>query len=171
MSYPTPTSQLYTAGNSEDVTFTVQQDPIPAWNESPVPQDYWTRPINNAARNWGFQLGGNWLNGAWNQPTGQAGGTTTRFVYGLGTETSHILWTRSLYAGGDAEARFGDYGYVTGHYQGMDFNSIILNGRVYYADRADAYRSIGFNVVDLNTGELLGYYQRYYAIVRSTLQI
>ena len=40
----------------------------------------------------------------------------------------------------------------------MDFNSIILNGRVYYADRADAYRSIGFNVVDLNTGELLGYF-------------
>ncbi len=156
--YPTPTSQLYTAGNSEDVTFTVQQDPIPAWNESPVPQDYWTRPINNAARNWGFQLGGNWLNGAWNQPTGQSGGTTTRFVYGLGTETSHILWTRSLYAGGDVEARFGDYGYITGHYQGMDFNSIILNGRVYYADRADAYRSIGFNVVDLNTGELLGYF-------------
>jgi outer membrane protein assembly factor BamB len=156
--YPTPTSQFYTAGTSENVTFTVQQDPIALWPVSPVPTDYWTRPINSGARSWSFMLGGNWLNGAWNQPTGQAGGTTTRFVYGLGTETSHVLWTRTLYAGGYAEARFGDYGYQTGHYQGMDFSSIILNGRVYYADRADAYRSIGFNVVDLNTGELLGYY-------------
>ncbi len=155
--YPTPTSQFYTADISGDVTFEVQQEPIGIWNESPVPQDYWTRPINNAARLWS-QLGGNWLNGAWNNIAGQAGGTTTRFVYGTGTETSHILWTRSLYAGGYMESRFEDYGYVTGHYQGMDFNSIIFNGRVYYADRADAYRSIGFNVVDLYTGELLGYY-------------
>jgi hypothetical protein len=156
--YPNPNSEFYSAATSEDVTFTVQQDPISLWPISPVPTDYWTRPINDAARNWGFELGGNWLNGAWNNLAGQAGGTTTRFVYGLGTETSHILWTRSLYAGGYTEARFDDYGYQTGHYQGMDFNSIILNGRVYYADRADAYRSIGFNVVDLNTGELLGYF-------------
>ncbi len=155
--YPTPQSEHYTAATSGDVTFEVQQEQIALWNESPMPQDYWTRPINNAARLWS-QLGGNWLGGAWNNMGGQAGGTTTRFVYGVGTETSHILWTRSLYAGGYAEARFGDYGYITGHYQGLDFNSLILNGRVYYADRADAYRSIGFNVVDLKTGELLGYY-------------
>ena len=49
------------------MTFRVQQDPIPAWNESPVPTDYWTRPINDAARSWS-PLGGNWLGGAWNNP-------------------------------------------------------------------------------------------------------
>ncbi len=147
-------NQHYTAASSNPITFICQEDPVPSWTESPLPNDYWTRPINDASRLWS-QLGGNWLNGAWNQPAGQAGGTTTRFVYGIGTETSHILWTRPLYLGGYMEARFGDTGYETGHYQGMDFNSIILNGRVYYAARADAYISQGFNVVDLYTGDLL----------------
>jgi hypothetical protein len=146
--------QHYTAASSNPATFICQEDPVPSWTESPLPNDYWTRPINDASRLWS-QLGGNWLNGAWNQPAGQAGGTTTRFVYGIGTETSHILWTRPLYLGGYMEARFGDTGYETGHYQGMDFNSIILNGRVYYAARADAYISQGFNVIDLYTGDLL----------------
>ncbi len=155
--YPTPQYQHYTADKSQPVTFTVQQEPISAWNESPIPSDYWTRPINDASRLWS-QLGGNWLGGAWQQPAGQAGGTTTRFVYGAATETSHVLWTRPLYVGGYMDARFNDTGYETGHYQGLDFNAIILNGRVFYADRADAYRSIGFNVVDLYTGELIGYY-------------
>ena len=153
----TPQNQHYTAGSSEPITFVAQAEPIASWTESPIPSDYWTRPINDASRQWSA-LPGNWLLGAWNQPLGQAGGTTTRYVYGTGTETSHVLWTRPLYVGGYMDARFNDTGYETGHYQGLDFNAIILNGRVYYPDRADAYRSIGFNVVDLYTGELLGYY-------------
>jgi uncharacterized membrane protein YkgB len=164
-----PQHQHYSAANSVPVTFNVQQDPVGTWNESPIPNDYWTRPINDASRLWN-QLGGNWLASsdwaswyggvsatAWQHPAGETGGTTTRYVYGIGTETSHILWTRSLYLGGYMEARFNDTGYETGHYQGMDFEALILNGRVYYPDRADAYRSIGFNVVDLYTGELLMY--------------
>ncbi len=168
--YPNPTNQYYTAATSEPVTFEVQPNALPLWNENPLPDDYWTRPINQASRLWG-QLGGNWLAGsewaswdtgitatAWQQPVGETGGTTTRYVYGIGTETSHILWTRPLYLGGLMDARFGDTGYMTGHYQGLDFDgALILNGRVYYPDRADAYRSLGFNVIDLYTGEKLMY--------------
>jgi hypothetical protein len=160
--YPDIYHQYYSADNSAPVTFTVQSEAIPTWNESPLPNDYWTRPINDASRSWS-QLGGNWLqgttsSGAWLQPAGQAGGTTTRFVYGQGTETSHILWTRQYYVGGYMDSRFGEVGYETGHYQGMDFTAIILNGRIYYENRADAYVKQGFNVVDLYSGELLGYY-------------
>ncbi len=152
--------QHFFAAKSNPATFICQEDPVPLWTESPLPSDYWTRPISNAARQWSA-LPGNWLNGAWNQPAGQAGGTTTRFVYGVGTETSHILWTRPQYVGGYADARFGDEGYMTGHYQGLEFDSIILNGRIFYADRADAYTqeasATGFNVIDLYTGNLIEY--------------
>lgn len=164
--YPDIYNQYYSEDVSAPVTFTVQEEAIPLWDESPMPSDYWTRPINQASRLWSA-LGGNWLQpstgtGAWLQPIGQSGGTTTRYVYGTGTETSHILWTRQYYAGGYMDARFGETGYQTGHYQGLEFNAIILNGRIYYADRADAYTqqayATGINVVDLYTGELLGYY-------------
>ncbi len=157
--------QFYSAAVSNPATFVCQQDPVASWNESPLPTDYWTRPINNAARNWA-SLPGNWLLGAWNQPAGEAGGTTSRFVYGLGTETSHILWTRPDYVGGYADARFGDEGYMTGHYQGLEFTAIILNGRIYYYDRPDAYTQASsavaagglVDVLDLYTGQLLGQY-------------
>ncbi|MCW4030704.1 MAG: PQQ-like beta-propeller repeat protein [Candidatus Bathyarchaeota archaeon] len=164
--YPNIYNQYYTADESSIVTFTVQTEALPLWNESPLPTAYWTRPINDASRLWS-QLGGNWLQatystGAWLQPVGQSGGTTTRYVYGTGTETSHILWTRQYYVGGIMDERFGETGYQTGHYQGLEFNAIILNGRIYYADRADAYTqqslATGINVVDLYSGELLGYY-------------
>jgi hypothetical protein len=163
--YPTPQAQYYSAAVSNPATFVCQQDPVALWTESPLPTDYWTRPINNAARDWSA-LPGNWLGGAWQQPTGEAGGTTSRFVYGLGTETSHILWTRPDYVGGYADARFGNEGYMTGHYQGLEFTAIILNGRIYYYDRTDAYAQasnaaaagLAVNVLDLYTGELLGQY-------------
>jgi hypothetical protein len=150
----TPRSDHYTAAVSPPVTFRVQNEAVPAWTESPLPNDYWTRPINNAAREW-YALPGNWLGGAWQQPAGAAGGTTSRFLYGIGTETSHILWTRPQYAGGYTDARFGVEGYMTGHYQGLDFTAIIINGRIFAPARADAYRSQGFNVYDLYTGELM----------------
>jgi len=155
--YPTPTNQHYTAAVSPPVTFVVQQEPIQGWTESPLPTDYWTRPINDASRAWSA-LPGNWLGGAWQQPAGAAGGTSSRFIYGTGTETSHILWTTPLYAGGYMDARFNDTGYETGHYQGLDFTAIILNGRIFAPARADAYRSIGFNVYDLYTGNLISFY-------------
>jgi hypothetical protein len=162
-----PQANYYNDAVSNPATFVCQQNAVPAWTESPLPTDYWTRPINNAAREWSA-LPGNWLGGAWQQPAGEAGATTSRFVYGLGTETSHILWTRPDYVGGYADARFGDHGYMTGHYQGLEFSAIILNGRIYYYDRSDAYTQTAsatiaggtaiVNVLDLYTGKMLGQY-------------
>jgi hypothetical protein len=89
-----PRDQLFYGAVSNPVTFVCQEEPVPSWTESPLPNDYWTRPINNAARLWSA-LPGNWLDGsyrggAWGQPMGASGGTTTRFLYGVGTETSDI---------------------------------------------------------------------------------
>jgi len=153
---------IYSAAESYEVTFTVQEEPIQPWPESPLTNDYWTRPINQASRDW-YVLGGNWLTvaswlgSAGTRPAGEYGGTTERFVYGEGPESAHILWTKPYYLGGIMDERYDITGYQTGHYQGMSFEAIIINGQIYYAYRADAHRTEGYLVVDLYTGETLRY--------------
>jgi hypothetical protein len=152
----TPQETIYSAAESIPVTFTVQEEPIQPWPEAPLPTGSWTRPINDASRNW-YVLAGNWLGGAAIRPAGAYGGTTERFVYGLGPESPHIIWTKPLYAGGIMDERFGNTGFETGHYQGLDFSAIIEDGKVYYPYRADAHQSQGYLVVDLYTGETIRY--------------
>jgi hypothetical protein len=152
--------RTYSAAESAEVTFTVQEDPVSPWPESPLPTGYWTRPINQASREW-YVLGGNWLGtagfmgSAALRPAGEYGGTTDRFVYGKGSESAHILWTKPYYVGGYMDERFGVIGYQTGHYQGMSFEAIVINGKIYYAYRADAHQTEGYLVVDLYTGETI----------------
>jgi hypothetical protein len=153
---------IYSAAESNEVTFTVQEEPIQPWPESPLPTGTWTRPINQASRDW-YVLAGNWLTQAsWlgsagTRPAGTYGGTTERFVYGEGPESAHILWTKPHYVGGLMDERYDITGYQTGHYQGMDFEAIIINGQIYYPYRADAHGNEGYLVVDLYTGETLRY--------------
>jgi hypothetical protein len=151
----TPTERIYTAEESIPVTFTVQEEAVEPWPESPLPTGAWTRPINDASRNW-YALAGNWLyDAAQRNPAGSYGGVTERFVYGIGPESAHILWTKPYYVGGYMDERFGVVGYQTGHYQGMSFSAIIVNGKIFYTPRADAHSTEGYNVVDLYTGETL----------------
>jgi hypothetical protein len=133
--------------SSNPVTLTVQEDPITPWIENPLPEEYWTRPINTANREW-WQIAGNWLGGA-----AQQNGPTSRFGYGPGPESAHIMWTRPFWAGGIMDERFGNTGYQTAHYDGLGFDPpIILNGKVYYNIMGQP--KIGWNCIDLQTGEL-----------------
>jgi hypothetical protein len=151
----TTTNQIYySAAVSYAVNFTVQQDPIQPWPEAPLPTGYWSRPINDASRNW-YVLGGNWLGGAHEQPPGAAGGTPSRWVDGLGPESAHILWSKPYYLGGIMEERFGDTGSMTGHYNGLSWTAIVLNGKMWYTPRASNAQTQGVLCVDLYTGETL----------------
>jgi len=138
----------YLGDTSDPITLTVQEEPIVGWQETPLPEEYWTRPINNMNRDW-YVLAGNWLAGA-----AQNVGPTTRFSYGLGPESAHIMWATPMWAGGIMDERFGNIGYQTGHYEGTDFiPPIILNGRVYY--NIMSLPREGYRVLDLYTGEEL----------------
>ena len=150
----TTTKAYYSDAVSPICKFTVQQEPVQPWSESPVPQDYWTRPINSANRNW-YILGGNWLGGAHEQPLGAAGGTSTRLVQGEGPESAHVLWSKPYYIGGIMEEGFNQTGYMTGHYQGLSWTAIVLNGKVWYSPRADNTKAEGMLCVDLYSGETL----------------
>jgi hypothetical protein len=133
--------------SSDPVSLVVQEDAIEAWSETPLPEEYWTRPINNANREW-YKVAGNWLAGA-----AQNVGPTTNFGYGLAPESGHIMWTRPYYSGGIMDERFGNTGYQTAHYDGLSFDPpIILNGKIYY--NIDAQPKYGWNCLDLYTGEL-----------------
>ena len=45
-------NDTYLASTSDSITITVQHDPIGSWVETPLPTEYWTRPINSANRDW-----------------------------------------------------------------------------------------------------------------------
>ncbi|MCW4045386.1 MAG: PQQ-binding-like beta-propeller repeat protein, partial [Candidatus Bathyarchaeota archaeon] len=152
----TTTQNFYTAAASAKVYFTVTEEQVQAWAESPLPDGYWTRPINNANRDW-YVLAGNWLGGAHEQPAGAAGGVSTRLIGGKGAESAHVLWAKPYYLGGLMEERFGETGYQTGHYQGMSWSAIIINGKIYYSPRSDAHGTQGILCVDLYTGETLSF--------------
>jgi len=150
----TANQAYYFAAVSIKLPFTVQQEPVAlTWPETPLPNDYWTRPINSANHFW-YELAGNWLGGAHEQPPGAAGGTTSNLVTGVGPESPHILWTQQYYVGGIQEERFASIGYQTQHYQGMGFSGLILNGVVHFTPRSTAHGNAGWAQLDLYTGEI-----------------
>jgi hypothetical protein len=142
-------NDTYLASTSDPVTLTVQQDPIPEYQETPLPEGYWTRPIYGANRNW-WLVAGSWLAGA-----AQTVGPTTNFGYGTGPESAHIMWARPYWAGGIMDARYGDISYYTGmSYESFGLTPpIILNGKLYY--NVDTPPRYGWYCIDLRTGEEL----------------
>ena len=155
---------MYTACESISQTFTVQQDPIPGWPEAPLQDDYWMRPISGASHTW-QAVAGNWLGEAGtNYPIGAAGGVTQNYGYGSAPESAHILWTRSIFDSGSlVDERFGSEAYTLNHYQDVDFQALIVNGKihyepwynVHYPGRPQTTNMLGYGILSLYTGEEL----------------
>ena len=133
------------------MTFTAQQEPISLWPETPLPTEYWTRPINSANIYW-YTIGANWLGGA-----AQNVGPTTTFGYGTGPESAHVMWSTPGFSGGIMDERLGDYTYVTSHYGGLSFSPLIIDGKIFY-NAINPQMSEGWYCLDLNTGQQL-YFQ------------
>jgi hypothetical protein len=53
----------FTPSTSAPVTLHVTQEHVKEWEEPPLPTEFWTRPINDANREWS-QLASNWLLGS-----------------------------------------------------------------------------------------------------------
>jgi hypothetical protein len=157
---------VFSEATSAIDTFEVYEEPTPQWVESPLPNDYWTRPISDAAREW-YVLQGNWLGGAANVwPMGGSGGTIGggggmfgmggNYAYGNGPESAHILWSKPFYIGGLMDERFGDINFATAHYQGVGFMpTIILDGKIHHTPIYTHAGSQGWEIIDLYTGETL----------------
>jgi hypothetical protein len=145
----------------------VQQEPAEDWPESPLPTDYWTRPINAELREWWpiignypwFGPGGGKL---WNElypntnPYANPGQSFTPWVQG--PNSPHVVWKREGALGGIVGGDNSDnsvYWPTTGW---QNAPTIILWGRGYHAvTKPSATGPSGttwWQCYDIRTGEL-----------------
>ncbi len=142
---------VYNASTSRPNTFTSQQDPIPTFPETPLPTNYWTRPVYDANRGWGDVAMGQWLGGSWYETQLRARGIPNQ----EGPESSHILWSTSSWVGGTMGGYQDDAYYNGIAYEGFSSPLIVLEGKAYYSDQHPP--RYGWYCIDLYTGNQLFY--------------
>jgi hypothetical protein len=171
---PSAINDTILPSSSTPMHITVQETPIETWQESPLPTQFWTRPINQLNKGW-YPIASNWLgkqSGAHTQAYGFISGSTAPGWVGLVTlgvprlysnspapESSHVMWTRPIWTGGIADERYGVLGYLSVTYTGFKlYPPIILDGRLIYSTFDSAESIGGWSVVDLYTGKTIAVY-------------
>jgi outer membrane protein assembly factor BamB len=130
-------------------TITVQDQAISQPPTYPLPDEYWTRPIEGQNNEW-YQISSNWLSGAHEVQKVQTDGTAPN--------SAHIMWTRPLRDGGvvgGTNTRENGTTYYDGTEYEMQFvNPLIMYGRLYYTlPLGSTAGNGGYMCVDLRTGE------------------
>jgi hypothetical protein len=157
--------------SSATTDLTVQQEPIPAIPNTPLPTQYWTRPIYGQNSNW-ESIASNWLSGS---QIGQAGNL---WQAGTGPSSPHVMWTKQIETGGIVGGTTGassyqipDVGFYSGgSYEGRFANALIIDGKLYYADPlGHSATGGGYTCVDLTTGELVWHSDQIAVTVGSTI--
>ena len=155
----------YLSSESPISTLVVQQEPISGRPETPLPTQYWTRPINARNRLWD-SISGNWLIRGYNTSYVQGPSDSAKGFnpYSQAPLSAHIMWTEELALGGLIGGDYGD----TSFYSGMTYEAkltppVIMDGKMYYRlypSDFGYYQGVGGAFpgavcVDLRTGEEL----------------
>lgn len=140
----------YEASDSEKLTLVVQQEPVPSYPTTPLPTEYWTRPVNAQHYTWNT-ISANWIS----RPDNSYAPNNDD-----APESGHILWAKPLTTGGNAGGFTGEHNYETGDaYEGKFVNTVIINGVIYYNRYAQGFgggwSQQGIIAADLRTGEEL----------------
>jgi hypothetical protein len=148
---------VYCEPSTSPVTnFTVQSEPVMSWY-SPLPTDYWTRPISLNNREWNV-IGGNYPWDKMRLASSMNGAPSYLGPYVTVSKTAHIVWSRQdAFPVGIIGAEAGNYG----NKGSGQTPSLIFEGRCYQTRtiRWDNGTMLSCAVCyDLRTGEL------YYAI-------
>ncbi len=105
-------SCYYTPSSTAEQELVVQEEPVLSWPPSPLPTDYWTRPVSPEHREWWPILGGYPGNGVvgggsmWDElypETNIYGGSMSDcefYPWVQGPNTAHVLWKRKDGVGG-----------------------------------------------------------------------
>jgi outer membrane protein assembly factor BamB len=153
----------YYEPSSASTTVTVQQAPITNLPTTPLPTQYWTRPIYGENSNW-YTISSNWLG------SGAPGYGLTNGMFtpdeaypgagnAVGPQTSHIMWTKPLDAGGvvggNSTIIQGDTYFEGSCYNARYTNPIIIDGLLFYTEPISfAGAAAGPTVcVNLQTGQ------------------
>jgi len=128
-----PHSMYFEPASTAEQTLVVQQEPVLSWPESPLPTDYWTRPVPFEHREWASILGDYPWHGPgggpdWPADTSPYSSPQYSFTpYVQAPNTAHIVWKRQGAISGLAGAGQG-YAAIT---TGGGNPSIIYQGRAY----------------------------------------
>jgi outer membrane protein assembly factor BamB len=159
-------------GATATATLTVQQNPVPLTGDSPLPTEYWTRPIYGEDSSW-YTIGSQWLGSGSSYTAAssnafgsfQQGGLNLWQQSGTGPESSHIVWTTPFedggVVGGINTGVNGATFYSGGSYEGRFQNALIIDGRLYYkaplSDQVSVAATGGgaYTCLDLRTGKVL----------------
>jgi outer membrane protein assembly factor BamB len=147
----------YSASTSPAATLVVQQDAVSEYTPTPLPTDYWARPIYGENREWA-QIGGNWLGVTLLFGTGASSDGAFN-PYTTAPESAHIVWNKAMQFGGIVGGNISgsDVAYYTGlSYEGRWSPPIIINGVIYYnLPNGNGGSGYGANAVDIRTGQVL----------------
>lgn len=140
----------YGPSDSLKTTLVVQQEQIPTYPSSPLPTEYWTRPIDAQLREWNT-ISGNWL-------ALSRGESQFRRInlYSKGPETGHVAWTKEFALGGLIGGEYNSDMYFTGlWYYPKVVSPVIMNGRLYQRTMSSPFQYKGTVCIDVRTGEEL----------------
>ena len=118
--FPMPGSYYFVAADSPEATFEVTQEPLQWLSGTPLPTEYWTRPINAYNREW-FQIAGNWITGNRDDP------------YITAPNSAHVVLTEPYFFGGIAGGAHEALDYYEGtSYEGKFGGVTIMSGMLFY---------------------------------------
>ena len=145
-------AQYYSPASTGWQNFTVQNEPVMSWY-SPLPTDYWTRPISLNNREWNVIAG----NYPWSEQYlggGMSGAPRYLGPYLTSSNTAHVVWKRQdAFPVGIIGAEAGIYG----NKGSATTPSVIFEGRCYATQTVQWYNGSFLSCAvsyDLRTGQM-----------------
>jgi outer membrane protein assembly factor BamB len=119
-----PGDNTYAACTSPPTKFTVQQEPASTMPLTPIPTQYWERPVPADIRGMAGQLA------SWPQ-TNYDPSLSNCNPYTVGPISSHILWTNPGWPGGIVGGAYGDQQGASSYVAGKNTGVVVLMGEVF----------------------------------------
>ncbi|MGD6808661.1 MAG: PQQ-binding-like beta-propeller repeat protein [Candidatus Bathyarchaeia archaeon] len=171
-------SVYYKPSSDGPYTLEVQEQQVQSWPMSPLPTDYWTRPVTTHNREWWPILG--------NYPaTGIVGGgdywpadTNTYALprygylpYVVGPKSAHVVWKQPFNIGGLVGGTMGQQSIWESARVIYGHPTLIYSGRAYWTTTkvADGQTQSVWQCYDIRTGEV--YWEKYPAVQTPTFII
>lgn len=141
-------SAYYPPNSTGEQTLVVQEEMVASWPSAPLPNDYWTRPVSMANREW-WPILGNYPWPYGNERHDYAG------PYVIAPETSHIVWKQQ---GDIAGLIGGELGTMSKYQAGIGgvsggSPSVIYDGRGYQTYNKPGVGSVA-QCYDIRTGKI-----------------
>ncbi len=136
-------------GSTASAQFTVQQEPIAKLPFTPLPTEYWTRPVFGENSAWQPILS-NWVGGAQVADRWQKDGAAPT--------SAHIIWTQPARMGGIITGTSDPEGqaYLGFSYEDAFGSPLIIDGIFFYKQPLNHAGTAGdFKAIDLRTGQTL----------------